>query len=157
MSLLDLYRKTLRRLTPLKDRVSLEDPVGREDLGGLLEGLAREAGRRGMAIQACAEEGRLLPWIPGGPCIEAARLERIFGRPVPGRRHKGQRKACLCDYSLDIGVNGTCGHGCVYCYATADPVKARRLALAQDPGAPMLGVVREGPGEQGEKKGGGLW
>ena len=150
VSLLDLYRKTLRRLAPLAGRVSLEDPAAREDLGGLLEGLAREAQRRGMAIQACAEEGRLLPWIPDGPCIEAARLERIFQRPMAGRRHKGQRKACLCDYSLDIGVNGTCGHGCVYCYATANPEEARRLALAQDPGAPALGRTLD-------ETGGGPW
>ena len=143
VSLLDLYRKTRRRLSYLEGRVSLEDPAGEPGLGRLLEKMAGEAGRMGMEIQACAEAGGLLPWISDGPCIDGARLERIFGRPMPKGRHKGQRKACLCDYSLDIGVNGTCGHGCVYCYATADPVRARRLAETQDPEEPSLGAPRE--------------
>ncbi len=144
VSLLDLYRKTLRRLAPLEGRVSLEDPASQEGLGELLEELAREAERRGMEIQACAEGGRLLPWIPDAPCLDARRLGRLFGIDLPGGRHKGQRRECLCDFSVDIGVNGTCGHGCLYCYATANPEKARRLARDQDPDAPSLGVVRGG-------------
>ncbi len=149
VSLVDLYRKTLRRLSALEGFSFSREPDREPGLEALLESMAARAAERGMGIQACAEGGRLLPWIPDGACLDAAWLERVLGRPMPGGRHKGQRGDCLCDFSLDIGVHGTCGHGCVYCYATADHERARRVAMRQDPEAPVLGGERERGGEGG--------
>ena len=77
-------------------------------------------------------------------CIDGELMERVFGDdkalvyylrtgklaepdlfgempPVPVERKnlkdKGQRKACGCMISKDIGMYNTCRHFCVYCYA----------------------------------------
>lgn len=77
-------------------------------------------------------------------CIDGALMERVFGSdkglvyylrtgkvaepdlfgaypPLPQEaknlKDKGQRKACGCMISKDIGMYNTCRHFCVYCYA----------------------------------------
>ena len=53
-----------------------------------------------------------------GACIDAELIERVFDINVAGQKDPGQRPACRCVTSRDIGAYGTCRGGCLYCYAT---------------------------------------
>lgn len=96
--------------------------------------------RWGLSVSTCAEVIDLdLYGVEHGRCIDDRLLIKLFPQdaklmaflgyekglggawvPVPRKRKlkdPGQRKACGCIVSKDIGCYGTCSHGCVYCYA----------------------------------------
>lgn len=121
ISLVDDYRGSRARLARLSSqgiqvvgRCSADDPA----TAGLLATMARFAADSDMEIMACAEEKSLEGLgIKPGKCIDDDYIARVFGIRVPARKDPGQRPACGCVVSRDIGVYGTCRHGCVYCYA----------------------------------------
>ena len=71
-------------------------------------------------------------------CIDSAKVERIAGYPIRVERDPGQRPACGCAASVDVGVYNTCPNGCTYCYATTRPALLRRARAVHAPDAPML-------------------
>jgi len=83
--------------------------------------MAAIAAGRGLMLHACSQP--VLAGIPGirpSACIDGALLESLHPRREPASRRKdrGQREACLCTESKDIGsYTQACPHGCVYCYA----------------------------------------
>jgi len=121
ISLVDDYRGSRARLARLASqgiqvaqRCSADDPP----TAGLLATMARVAADSGMEIVTCAEEKSLESLgIKPGKCIDDEYIARVFGIRVPGKKDPGQRAACGCVVSRDIGVYGTCRHGCLYCYA----------------------------------------
>jgi hypothetical protein len=151
VSLLDEYPKVRRRLDGLSAggfrllRFSEGDPR----LGALMAGLAETARAKGMEIQSCAERRNLRPWgIDPGACIDPQLIRELFGISVPARKDPGQRPACRCAVSRDIGAYDTCRYGCVYCYArsAAEPREGGPGTLRGHPGDPALGDAASGAG-----------
>lgn len=81
------------------------------------------AHKYGFSLYSCASP--ILEKVKGinrGHCIDGELLEKLFGGKVKKSKDSGQREACGCTYSREIGVysksvNGMkCLHGCKYCY-----------------------------------------
>ena len=143
-SFVDMYRKTrhaLRRVDPeLRAPSEAEMQAFARGLAGL-----NASWPRPLTLAACAEELDMRPLgIAKNSCIDAALIARLcpydadiqkFLMPRPrqaalvpmkeagGARDKGQRTACGCIPSRDIGAYDTCPHGCVYCYANQSEKK----------------------------------
>ncbi len=140
LSILDMYKKTQRRLSELQHLEVLDHSalVDHTDMTSLLRALGQIANEHGMQAQTCAEG---LDYsnlgISPGKCIDDEIIGRLGGT-VKYTKDKGQREDCLCTRSRDIGITDTCGHGCTYCYATrSHPLACRRLA-EHDPTSTLL-------------------
>jgi hypothetical protein len=136
VSFADIYAKVPRNIARLKPswRFYEIDPAQQQ---ALATELARIAAANGIQIQSCCEEN--LDAIPAGACIDGAWLNRVFDMRLEIKKDRHQRPACRCLPSVDIGAYNTCGHACVYCYATEQtPVNQNRWR-EQDPDALYLG------------------
>lgn len=99
-------------------------------------GLAELNRAHGLALATCAEEIDLAAHgIAHNRCVDGELLARLgsadaalleFLGSRAARKDPGQRRACGCLVSKDVGRYGTCPHGCVYCYANASRAVAER-------------------------------
>ncbi len=145
VSVLQPYRKTSRRLGKLFswDSELSPEPAREPGLEDLFGSLARAASEHGMTVEACAQE-RDYSSVGVGPtrCVDDRILGALAPGPWPAKRDTGQRAACRCIPSKDIGMVDTCVFGCAYCYATRSDELARRRRRQHDPSAASL-FVRE--------------
>jgi hypothetical protein len=141
VSVVHYYRKTRRNLLRLSSAGLVVDEQAGESLEmlELLATLASTARRHGIEIFSCASERNLRALgIAPGRCIDGELLERLFGLQGPWRKDPGQRPACGCVASQDLGAVNTCLHGCTYCYATVNREAALARHRVHDPASPML-------------------
>jgi hypothetical protein len=139
ISVVDLYKKTERGLNGMEQVDA--DPHSQK-VRTLLEGIVKSAQNAGMEVFSCAEEDIYKEiGIKKGSCIDGELIEELFGLKLHDKintKDKGQREACGCIVSRDIGMNHSCMHGCLYCYATSSFDAARKNYKKHDPNSPML-------------------
>ena len=126
VSPLSFYRKTVRRMGKLPGLVLREEDHRGAVFEELLAWMARRARAAGMEIFSCAtaQDYSHLGVSPGR-CIDPELIHRLWGVRVEETKHRGQRPACRCAPSVDIGATDSCLHGCRYCYSTTSHAAAR--------------------------------
>lgn len=83
-------------------------------------------------LATCAEAIDLSEYgIEHNRCIDPELISRLAPEDAilqnflyNAKRDKGQRQACGCILSKDIGAYNTCPHGCLYCYANTSSSSA---------------------------------
>jgi hypothetical protein len=133
ISLMVPYRKTVRR-TAGTERFAPRSP-GAEEVATLVGELGKAAAREGISLRSCAGG---LPGIEPGSCVDALLVRELWGVPASVKKDSGQRPECRCAASRDIGVNDTCVHGCLYCYATRSQALAERRLAEHESNDSML-------------------
>jgi len=90
----------------------------------LAEKLAYIAEKYGIKIFSCCGDYLTGEKINKGHCINGDILSSISGKDLSKLKIRPTRKECGCTESVDIGIYDSCPHGCIYCYANSDIVKA---------------------------------
>nr|WP_258525097.1 DUF1848 domain-containing protein [Vibrio cholerae] len=97
------------------------------------------ANNYGMKIETCSEEIDFDDFgINHGKCIDDKLIKDVFNLSLSALKDNGQRSACGCIKSLDIGMYNTCRHGCSYCYATYSQNMVLNNKKKHDPHSPFL-------------------
>lgn len=92
-----------------------------------------------LPLYTCAEAADLSDYrIHHAACIDREKIERIAGSTLTAKKDPGQRSACGCVESVDIGSYNTCVNGCAYCYATKSQTAAQKNFQQHDPKSPLL-------------------
>jgi hypothetical protein len=132
------YKKTLRNLRGAALARGFDMlPENKEQQRALIVNLAEIASSRGMQLTVCSQPEQVVGVAGVARCVDAARMSDVAGSALNAKL-KGNREACGCFESRDIGSYDSCPHGCVYCYAVTDDVRARARYHSHDPQSDSL-------------------
>jgi len=144
ISVMDMYNKFRKRIDQLNQQgVGVVDHDGQSSprYDALMNNIAQIARENDLEIFSCSEERELTPYgILPGKCIDDDYIEATFGIDAVGsiKKDPGQRNACGCVISKDIGMYDTCVFGCQYCYATRNFDRAKKNLESHNPESPSL-------------------
>lgn len=139
ISFSDFYSKTERNLNGISGLNYSDITQNLGELTELCTYMAQVAKQNGMRIESCAEEVNTESFrIDHGKCIDEKLINTLFHLNIATKKDTGQRDACGCIKSIDIGMYNTCLHGCSYCYATYSEDVVKRNRRHHDPFSPFL-------------------
>lgn len=129
ISFADFYKKTIKNLSLIENFQYVDILNEETTMNELVKFMINIANDRGMVIETCAESIDLsYLGVQHGKCIDDRLLKSVFNIDISSKKDAGQREACGCVKSIDIGEYNTCLHNCTYCYATynLDSVKKNK-------------------------------
>jgi len=110
-----------------------------DDIFKLADSLSQTAKEFDLALFTCSEQIDLSSCgIRHCSCIDKNKIEKLLGYSIDVKKDTGQRKACNCIKSVDIGIYNTCRHGCLYCYATTSEKTLFKQVKDHDQYSPLL-------------------
>jgi len=139
ISFSDFYKKTEKNLAQVPGLICTDIVQDENVLLELSRYMADVARKHGMSIQSCAENvDTLEAGVPHGKCIDNELISDVFGVSTSSKKDAGQREACGCIKSIDVGMYNTCLHECSYCYATFNKNVVIENKRKHDPFSPFL-------------------
>jgi Domain of unknown function (DUF1848) len=130
------YKKVLMNMEKHGDDRLIK--LSRETKRGYALRLATRAKQYGIGLFACCNDYLLSDAVQKASCIDAYYLSELYQMPLD-TRSASTREECACTKSVDIGAYDTCAHGCLYCYANSDQVRARAAPMRHEPTWNALG------------------
>lgn len=119
--------------------LDLTKEVNKDKLDHILNEITKISSRDKRKLFSCAETIDLSHHNIGhSKCIDDEYIKEVFGIKVTRSKDRGQREACGCVKSIDIGQYDTCTHGCVYCYANQKKDLAKNNYKRHDPQSRFL-------------------
>ncbi|MFC1694373.1 DUF1848 family protein [Candidatus Latescibacterota bacterium] len=115
-SFLDLYGKVKNRNEKFK--MGVIDPQKHVKIDYAVR-IAKSAADLGLRLESCCENLDSVEGIKPSSCINGKVLSMLKGEDAKVTKDTGQREACNCTVSRDIGSyrDMPCFNGCFYCYA----------------------------------------
>lgn len=141
ISFVDVYAKNKKNM-----EASGSGEIPREELNSFAKRIADMARANGMTMVSCAEAVDLEACgIAHNQCVDKELIERLTGYRIKAGKDKGQREACGCIESMEVGAYNTCRNGCRYCYANFSPAAVQANCGLYDPRSPLLCSEPVGP------------
>jgi DNA repair photolyase len=139
ISFADFYKKTERKLALVNGLEFSDITLNANMLNELVDYMSSVAKKYNMSIETCAEKVSTSSLgVSHGKCIDDTLIKNIFGISLSHAKDSGQREACGCIKSIDIGSYNTCLHECSYCYATFSKEVVLNNKSKHDPKSPFL-------------------
>lgn len=114
-----IYSKVKKRM---KNRAKIPIELNFKKKKEILDRLIVICKKHNMNMKACCQPELLkIPYIKQAHCIDANKIETLIGETITKKKDYGQRDACGCHKSRDIGGyygRFRCKHNCDYCYAS---------------------------------------
>jgi hypothetical protein len=125
-SFCDYYKKTTRNMH--RSVPGHYNPDTQESMELIMD-LAEIARESGIQMKSCAHDFLVGGEVTKASCIDPEYLAGIVESNIrlsalQDLKKTPTREDCGCFASKDIGAYDTCGHGCAYCYANANPERA---------------------------------